>query len=311
METLLITGTDSNGYNACSPCHKGVLLGFGRTDEPVSQTVSWHLGESRIGNTRCYATVTQTTSDLVTLHTVTEEVDFQTSTSMFKPACRQNLVLLPAAQAQSCVFSADGAIGELQPIAGWHATPASGVWEPESGADSRFLMFVAPDGAVDAAAALSSDSSILHSLCGCIASGPSGVPAVYDRCTNRKSWAATKTGYTTVPLDGSANYSDNFLVQVHEVKLHQSTGHVTNVVCSVFLFSNNEMNALLSCPSSFRGGYFATDTKDGVVGKTIAYRAPSTIHRNGSTNGECACCYCFGSRTTGYWSFAFSNSRGQ
>ena len=64
MQTFLITGIDSNGYGACSPCHKGVLLGFGHAAEPMPCTASWHLGLSRIGDTRYYATVNQTTSDI-------------------------------------------------------------------------------------------------------------------------------------------------------------------------------------------------------------------------------------------------------
>ena len=273
MQTFLITGTDRNGYGACSPCHKGVLLGFGNASEPVPRTVSWHLGLSRIGDTRYYATVNQTKSATLELYTVAEQVDFKTSQSSFNVKRLANLVALPAAQAQSCVFAADGAFTELQPVAGWHATPAIGEWNPKDGADARFLMFAAPDGAVTAATTLLSDTAILHSLCGCVAFGQSGFPAVYDRCTNNKSWAATETGCTTVPLDGGASYSDNFLVRVHEVELCQAIGHVTKIVCSLFLFSKTEMESLLSCPSSFRGGYFATDTTEGVAGKTIAYRA--------------------------------------
>lgn len=273
METFLITGTDSNGYGACSPCHKGVLLGFGQAIKPVPRTMSWHLGLSRIGDTRYYATVNQTNPSTLELYTVAEQVDFETSQSSLRINYRVGLNALPAAPAQSCVFAADGILTELQPVAGWHATPAIGDWNPKDGADARFLIFVAPDGAVTAATTLLSDTAILHSLCGCVAFGQNGSPAVYDRCTNNKSWAATETGCTTVPLDGDASYSDNFLVQVHEVELGPANGHVTKIVCSLFLFSQNEMKSLLSCPSSFRGGYFATITQEGVTGKTIAYRA--------------------------------------
>lgn len=272
---FIITETDKAAYTACAICEKGVLLGFGSEQPRLAAPTSWHLGSSHTGNARWYATATPTPGNSIHLATVREEFDFSKSSAAFTVASETKLTLAPDAVAQSCVFGADGTLTEFQPITGWHAVSAAGDWDPGQGADSRFLMFTAPPGAITKLVASSSGTELLKNLCGTVAEAPSRTPAVYDRITNGQIWGASPAGHTTTAVGGSEAYSDRFLVRVQEVALHSSTGHVSQVFCSAFLFSDAEMRILLECPSRFRGGYFVTDTTEGVEGKTIAYHANS------------------------------------
>ena len=273
MENFLLTGTTAGGYDASTPCHKGVLLGFGTTNTPRHSAASWHLGHSCIGDKRCYATATQTLSRGLELSTVTEQFDFKKRASDFTVSTRTPLNVISMGGAQSCVFGAHGAITQMLPVAGWDAVPEVAGWAPRGGADSRFLLFAAPQGKVAFVAANLAGTKLLQALCGPVAHGSPRAPPVYDRNTGGKLWAADSHGNTTVPVTGGGTYSDKFLVQVHEVELHSETAHVTKVICSVFLFSEGEMTLLLESPSSFRGGYFAAGNEGGVTGKTIGHKA--------------------------------------
>lgn len=199
MQAIILTGTNDKGYDACSPCHKGVILWFGSSPQPATRAASWHVGCSRIGDSRCYATATQSSSGELELSTTTERVDFKTSDSTFESTSRETLHPLPAVNAQSCLFAAEGLLlaCNRSPIGGQFRSPGvSGTREREGTPGSSSLLPPAAPWKQQP-----QDLTTQSSSKRCVDRWHK--PTADTRRTGGKTWGATHTGHTTVPMGGS------------------------------------------------------------------------------------------------------------